>query len=89
MTGASVPPGADAVVMIEHTQREGRTITLDRAAKPGDHIVPHGSEARKGTLLIAARARIGYAEMALAAQAGATRLEVFALAARGDSFHRR
>src|ERR1700704_6963809 len=33
MTGASVPPGADAVAMIEHTKREGRTITLDRAAK--------------------------------------------------------
>jgi molybdopterin molybdotransferase len=78
MTGAAIPQGADAVVMIEHTKREGRTIILDREAKPGDHIVPHGTEARKGTSLIAAQARIGYVEMALAAQAGATRLEVFA-----------
>jgi molybdopterin molybdotransferase len=77
MTGASVPQGADAVVMIEYTKREGRTITIDRAAKSGDHIVPLGTEARKGTLLIAARTRVGYVEMALAAQAGATRLEVF------------
>jgi molybdopterin molybdotransferase len=78
MTGAAVPSGADAVVMIEHTQREGRTITLDCGVKTGDHIVSHGSEARAGTLLVAARARIGYAEMALAAQAGATRLAVSA-----------
>jgi molybdopterin molybdotransferase len=78
MTGAAIPQGADAVVMIEHTKREGRTILFDREAKTGDHIVPHGTEARKGTLLIAAQARIGYVEMALAAQAGATRLEVFA-----------
>jgi len=78
MTGASVPAGADAVAMIEHTKRDGRAILLDRAAKSGDHIVPRGSEARVGALLVAANARVGYAEMALAAQAGATRLEVFA-----------
>jgi len=78
MTGASVPAGADAVVMIEHTRRDGRTITLDRFVPSGDHIVPRGSEARAGALLVAAGTRIGYAEMALAAQAGATRLEVSA-----------
>jgi molybdopterin molybdotransferase len=78
MTGAGVPQGADAVVMIEHTRREGRLIIIDRAAKSGDHIVPMGTEARKGKLLIAAKSRIGYVEMALAAQAGATRLAVFA-----------
>jgi len=78
MTGAGVPQGADAVVMIEHTKREGRTITLERAAQKGDHIVPRGSEARMGTLLAAPKTRLGYAEMALAAQAGATRLGVFA-----------
>ena len=78
MTGASVPAGADAVVMIEHTKRDGRTITFDRAAHSGDHIVPRGSEARAGALLVAEGARLGYAEMGLAAQAGATRLEVFA-----------
>jgi len=77
MTGASVPQGADAVVMIEHTQRAAGMITLERAAKIGDHIVPRGSEARAGALLVAAKTRLGYAEMALAAQAGATRLEVF------------
>jgi len=78
MTGASVPLGTDAVVMIEHIKRDGRTITLERAAAPGDHIVPRGSEARAGALLVAEKTRLGYAEMALAAQAGATRLEVFA-----------
>src|SRR5579864_4766630 len=78
MTGAAVPRGADAVVMIEHTKRDGRTITLERAAQKGDHIVPRGSEARAGALLVAPKTRLGYAEMALAAQAGATRLDVFA-----------
>ena len=84
MTGASVPASADAVVMIEHTRREGRTITLDRAAKSGEHIGPRGSEARAGALLVPAAARMGYAEIALAAQAGATRLEVFPSSACRD-----
>ena len=78
MTGAGVPQGADAVVMIEHVKREGRMITLDRAAHKGDHIVPRGSEALKGAVLLPPAIRLGYAEMALAAQAGATRLEVIA-----------
>jgi molybdopterin molybdotransferase len=66
------------VVMIEHTKRDGRTIALGRAASAGDHIVSRGTEARAGSLLVAEKTRLGYAEMALAAQAGATRLEVFA-----------
>jgi molybdopterin molybdotransferase len=78
MTGASVPAGADAVAMIENSKRDGTTITLDRAVQPGDHIVPRGSEARSGALLVAAATRVGYAEMALAAQAGVTRLGVAA-----------
>src|SRR5258708_27902315 len=56
MTGASVPAGADAVAMIEHTKRVGRTITLDRAGQSGDHIVPRGREAAAGTVLGAADA---------------------------------
>src|ERR1700687_3306291 len=78
MTGASIPAGADAVAMIEHVERDGRTITLDHPAQSGDHIVPRGSEARAGALLVAANTRLGYAEMALAAQAGTTRLARFA-----------
>jgi molybdopterin molybdotransferase len=78
MTGAALPQGADSIVMVEHTKREGRTITLERAAKLGEHIVPRGTEAREGALLVAPKTRMGYAEMALASQAGATRLAVFA-----------
>ncbi len=78
MTGAAMPSGADAVVMVEHIKRDGRTITMERAARKGEHFVPRGTEAREGSLLVAPKTRMGYAEMALAAQAGATRLDVFA-----------
>jgi molybdopterin molybdotransferase len=74
MTGAAVPEGADAVVMIEHTTRNGDSVRLDRAAQPGQNIVPRGSEAQRGQTMLRPGARLGYAELALAAQVGATQL---------------
>ena len=75
MTGAAVPTGADAVVMIEHTQREGDVVRFERAAQAGQNIVPRGSEAAAGQTLLKPGARLGYAELALAAQVGAVELQ--------------
>ena len=74
MTGAAVPAGADAVVMIEHTHRDGDMVRFDRAAQPGQNIVPRGSEAKSGQIILSAGMRLGYAELALAAQVGASKL---------------
>ena len=75
MTGAAVPSGADAVVMIEYTQREGDLIRFERAAQAGQNIVPRGSEARAGQTILKPGMRLGFAELALAAQVGATQLQ--------------
>ena len=75
MTGAAVPPGADAVVMIEHTRRNGEFIRFERAAQAGQNVVPRGSEARAGETILKAGARLGFAELALAAQAGTAQLQ--------------
>ena len=74
MTGAAVPTGADAVVMIEHTQREGDAVRFDRATRPGQNIVPRGSEANAGQTILTPGMRLGYAELALAGQIGETEL---------------
>jgi molybdopterin molybdotransferase len=74
MTGAAVPEGADAVVMIEHTSRDGDSVRFDSAAQPGQNIVPRGSEAKRGETILSPGTRLGYAELALAAQVGATQL---------------
>jgi molybdopterin molybdotransferase len=74
MTGAAVPPGADAVVMIEHTNRDGDSVRFERAAQPGQNIVPRGSEVKRGEVILTPGMRLGYAELALAAQVGATQL---------------
>ncbi len=74
MTGAAVPVGADAVVMIEFTARESETVTFQREAKAGQNIVARGSEAKAGDLALRPGARLGYAELAIAAQVGAVNL---------------
>jgi len=75
MTGAAVPAGADAVVMIEHTTREGDLVRFERAVEPGQNIVPRGSEATAAQSILTPGMRLGYAELALAAQVGGVRLE--------------
>ena len=78
MTGAVVPRGADAVVMIEHTRTGAREneVMIERVAETRMNIVPRGSESRAGDVLLRAKTRIGYAEIAIAAQVGRTELEV-------------
>jgi molybdopterin molybdotransferase len=74
MTGAPVPLGADAVVMIEYTRREKEFIHFQQTISKGQNIVPAGSEAAKDQSLLQRGTRLGYAELGLAAQIGATQL---------------
>jgi molybdopterin molybdotransferase len=91
MTGAPVPDGADAIVMVEHVERDGRTIrlTAGRSWRAGENIVPRGAEARAGERLLAVGTELGAAEIAVAASCGRAELAVFtkpqvAIVATGD-----
>ena len=77
MTGAPVPAGADAVVMVEHSSQNGTQVEIAKAVAPGDNIVPRGAEALQGSLLIDRGFRLTEAAIALAASAGKGRLEVY------------
>lgn len=77
MTGAAVPRDADAVVMIEFTHRSGDSVTFDRPTQPGQNIVPRGSEAHAGGLALSPGLRLGFAELAVAAQVGAANLQCY------------
>jgi molybdopterin molybdotransferase len=70
MTGAALPPGSDAVVMIEFTRRDGDVISCERATQSGQNFVPRGSEARAGDTALKPGLRLGFAELAVAAQVG-------------------
>jgi molybdopterin molybdotransferase len=80
MTGAALPEGADAVVMLEHVEISDSKIRLqpERKLRPGSHIVPSGSEAHRGDPLIPAGTRLAAAHIAAIAAVGAAKVDVFA-----------
>jgi molybdopterin molybdotransferase len=88
MTGANMPVGADAVVMVEHARREGEFV-LAPAVEAGKSVSPEGSDARCGEELIPRGRRLGFAEIAALASAGRASVRVFekprvAILATGD-----
>jgi molybdopterin molybdotransferase len=78
MTGARVPDGADAVVMIEHTTRTGNHVRVTRRVAGDENIVAAGAEAKRGDKLLSPGVRILYAEIAVAASVGRSRVVVHA-----------
>jgi molybdopterin molybdotransferase len=77
MTGAPVPSGADAVVMVEYTAQQGTRVEIQRSVVPGENIVPSGAEARKDSALVDRGVRLNDAAIALAATAGQSRVQVY------------
>ena len=49
MTGAALPEGADAVVMVEDTETEGGRVRIHKAASLGQHVRRAGEDVRPGT----------------------------------------
>jgi len=77
MTGAPVPPGGDAVVMIEYTSLRGNCVEITKSTVQGENIVAQGAEAGCGSLLLDRGTKLNEAAIALAASVGKARLQVF------------
>ena len=79
MTGAPLPPGADAVVMVEHVLHEGDVLRVEvgRTLEAGENIVPRAAEAHAGDTLLPVGRVLGAAEIAVAASCGSARVNVF------------
>jgi molybdopterin molybdotransferase len=77
MTGAPLPEGTDAVVMIEHTCAQGDRVEIRRAVAAGDNVVRKGSEAHAGRVVLPRGRRLGAGEMGLLASAGRAQVCVF------------
>jgi molybdopterin molybdotransferase len=92
MTGAPLPEGADAVLMVEHAELGTDGLLRapgGRTLQASENVVPQAAEARAGAEVIPAGRRVGAAEIALAASCGCARLKVFeaakvAIVATGD-----
>lgn len=78
MTGASVPEGADAVVMIEHVSVDHGTLRVPSPVESGADISPRGSSIASGSPAVEQGARLTPATTAMLASVGAARVPVFA-----------
>jgi molybdopterin molybdotransferase len=80
MTGAPVPLGADAVVMVEYTSlfAQNDSVEITKGVDPGENIVGQAAEARSGSLLLNRGEQLDHAAIALASSVGKSRLQVFA-----------
>lgn len=77
MTGAPVPEGADAIVMVEQTVRDGRRVKIEQSAEPGQFINQGGAEAHQGSVLIPAHTHLDASHIATLAMTGHTSVQVF------------
>jgi len=76
MTGAPLPQGADAVVMVEHTEEVDGRVRLLRPVRPGQDVRPAGQDLAAGEQVLAPGTFIGPAEIGLLATVGRTEVRV-------------
>ncbi len=89
MTGAPLPPGADAVVRVEESERRGGEVALFSAGEPGRYIRKQGLAIKKGEVVIREGTLLRPFEIAMAAAIGRSSLRVssrpkVAILATGD-----
>ena len=77
MTGAPLPAGADAVVMVEYTVALGKSVEIQRRVRSGENFVPRGAEARATQVLVECGLRLDHSLIAIAASIGKSRVAVF------------
>lgn len=75
-TGATVPPGADAIVMQEQTEAAGNEVTILHSPAPGEWITAQGADIRNGSIILPAGTRLTPQALGLAASVGCAELQV-------------
>ena len=77
VTGAPLPEGADAVVMVEDTDREASELRVYRAVTKDGNVMKHGTDIRKGEIALKAGQVLGASEIGVLAALGLTTAKVF------------
>ncbi len=76
VTGAPIPEGADAVVMVEDTQREDADLQVFGAVTSGENVMKKGSDLKKGALVLKKGLVLGSSEIGVLAALGLTKVKV-------------
>jgi putative molybdopterin biosynthesis protein len=76
-TGAPLPEGADAVVMVEHTSRKGDNVFIRRPVSKGENMMAAGSDIRKGEKVLRKSQILASREIGILAAIGLTEVTVY------------
>jgi molybdopterin molybdotransferase len=79
MTGAPMPPGADAVLIVEESEPipgDPGAVRARASVRPGDNLARRGDDLRRGDLLLVSGLRLAPAEIAVLAACGRPRVRV-------------
>jgi molybdopterin molybdotransferase len=76
MTGAPMPAGADAMVMVEDARDTGEGVLILAEAAPGDHVRRRGADVHTGETVLTAGTLIHAAEIAMLAAVGKSEIAV-------------
>ena len=77
MTGAPGPDGADCVVMVEYSRRDGDDVILEQSLPAGKNLIPQGTETKAGAPVLARGVRLDYPQIALLASVGKSTVETY------------
>ena len=92
MTGAPLPPGADAVIMVEQTEERDGMVRINHGVARGDSVHKVGQDISDSELVLARSTSLGAAEIGLLATIGRVRVATYrrptvAVLATGDEVY--
>jgi molybdopterin molybdotransferase len=76
-TGAMMPVGADAVVMVEDTERDGDKVKIFKAIVPGANVGKQGEDIKAGMAVLKAGTLLDAGKIGVTASQGLTKLSVY------------
>jgi len=79
VTGASIPEGADAVIMIEHTERENDDLYVYSAVAKDENVMKAGADIKKGETVLKAGRLLGSREIGVLAALGMAKVKVYSV----------
>ncbi len=77
-TGSTLPKGADAVVMVEDTEKDGNVVRVYSPVHPGENVSRKGEDIRKDEVVVHAGEFLTPAKVGAIAAIGAKDVEVYA-----------
>ncbi|NHI94410.1 MAG: molybdopterin molybdenumtransferase MoeA [Candidatus Lokiarchaeota archaeon] len=76
-TGAPIPDGADAIVMVEYTERNNDEVLIHKASTPGQNVIKTGTDIKKGSKVISKGKLLNIRDLGVLAAINIQKLKVF------------